>query len=312
MKLLLILLLVALALVVPGRAEGASRFCSSLTDRPVVVTTACQQIPALRTSKVSDTQATTLLRHWATSWIDVAGSPASFDSTVYTHTSIDGMYEAYRVDQGGMWCWGTAVTLAKLYHAFGFQSWAYNYGVRKYEATHVVTLVKVGGKVIVQDAYMNQLLVDKKGRPLDVRQALKMLRAGHPRSLRSAALPTRRDVLYTPSAYLQALVGELWLGNIWPDGNRHNMRSCAPSGPWIKCSIILDHARALRGWWHGIAFAYPSFMRSLRGNTANEKLVYLMGSPLSLWSPVTLTFAELGAPVENNTMSRLLAELERA
>lgn len=292
--------MVAAALTSAALAMGASnattsRFCVRLDQKPAVVRAACKQVPALRDRRVTDVEATNLLRRWGARWIDLAASEATLLPPDSAYNNIDVLHRAFRRDAGGVFCAGTAWTMVMLYRAFGFEAWMYSYGMLDPPATHAVTLVRIGKTIVVQDAYLNYALTDTKGRPLDVRQALRLLRNRKPQLIRrnEPKLAAPRDILYSPEAYTVSLQGGGWLGNNWSD-SRRNMRACAPHRLGVKCSVAgVDYTRMLRFWWNSLLNdVYPQLVTRLPGVTYAEKLKYLMAEPIGLlsdlhgWVPV--------------------------
>jgi hypothetical protein len=282
-------LLVAAALTTALASEPShattSRFCLRLDQKPAVVRAACKQVPALRNQRVTDFEATNLLRRWGATWIDLAASEATLLPPDSAYNNIDRLHRAFRKDAGGVFCAGTAWTMAELYRAFGFEAWMYSYGTLDPPVTHAVTLVRIGRTIVVQDAYLNYALTDTKRRPLDVRQALRLLRNRQPQLIRhnEPKLAAPREILYSPELYTVSLEGGGWLGNNWSD-SRRNMRACAPHRLGVKCSLAgVDYTRMLRFYWRPLLNdVYPQVVTRLPGVTYAEKLKYLMAEPIFL------------------------------
>ncbi len=147
-----------LALTVdPARSTGG--LCARVSSPPKVVQDACHAIPELSSSGVTDAEATTLLRQWAAGWIDISSVKLLIEES-YWEQDIDSLYRRFNANDRGVFCGGTAWTLMRLYNAFGLDSWIYNAGPEP-GMTHVVTLVRAEGNIIVQDAYANYTLTDR-------------------------------------------------------------------------------------------------------------------------------------------------------
>jgi hypothetical protein len=292
-----------------------SRFCVRFDQKPAVVRAACKQIPALRDQRVTNVEATNLLRRWGATWIDLSASSDTLLPPGWDHNNIDALNRLLRADAGGVYCAGTAWTMVKLYRAFGFEAWVYSYGMLDTPATHAVTLVRIGKTIVVQDAYLNYALTDTRGRPLDVRQALRLLRDRQPQLVRrdEPKLAAPRDILYGPKAYAASLKGAGWLGNNWPD-SRRNMRACGPHPRGFKCSVAaVDYMRMLRFFWSSVLNAYPRLVTRLPGLTSSEKLKYLMAEPIGLSSVVDgwVTVGDAGTTRTSVLLREIVAAARR-
>ena len=151
-----------------------------------------------------------------------------------------------------------------------------------------MTLVRIGKTIVLQDAYLNYALTDTKGRPLDVRHALHLLRNRQPQLIRrdEPKLAAPRDILYSPAVHSASLAGGGWLGNNWSD-SRRNMRACAPHRLGFKCSLAgVDYTRMLRFFWTAVLDGSPQLVIRLPGTTHAEKLKYMMAEPIGLSSDV--------------------------
>jgi hypothetical protein len=269
----------------PASATPRSDLCS---QQSFIAQQACRAIPALRRPTLTSLQATHLLRQWASTWIDISATETTLLSDErYADGGVEGLYRSFQADDGGAFCWGTAVTLARLYWSMGFDAWVYAYGTVAPEpvATHAVTIVRVARRYVVQDGYFNLSLVDQRNRPLGLIAALNLLRSGRADRIRrlEPRPPMRRDVLYDQTAYERSVAGQwpYWLGNNWRGSDPRNMRSCVHNGRWWKCSVAVDFARFLAFYWE----RGPSQPRpKLRGKTPAQRVLYLMARPLLLLS----------------------------
>ncbi|MBI3196163.1 MAG: hypothetical protein HYZ40_01390 [Rhodospirillales bacterium] len=135
------------------RAVG---YCEAAAMRASkVIRDACTANPGLSEPNLSQVEATSILRGWAASWIDVASDGKLIIEDDYWQKSVDTLYERFLNHERGVYCGGTAWTLMKLFEAFGLESWIYIFGESDTELSHVVTLVRADGRIIVQDAYFN-------------------------------------------------------------------------------------------------------------------------------------------------------------
>lgn len=86
-------------------------------------------------------------------------------------------------EKGGVFCGATAVYLARLYAATGFDAWTYNFGLLD-TFTHVTTLVRIDGEIYVQDAYLNFEYMDESDAPVPFHEVILRTAAGNPPPVR--------------------------------------------------------------------------------------------------------------------------------
>ncbi len=152
-----------------------------------LVADACNQVPSLTDSTATPDDQVSDLREWVESWVPIADTTEEGDSRGltppdlprYWDLSPDDLYETLRTNQGAVLCGGAAWTLMLVYEAFGFPSWIYNTGLTS-TYSHVVTLVKTGDVIQVQDPLYRYRVRDKNGRPADVRWLLRRLQSVGP------------------------------------------------------------------------------------------------------------------------------------
>lgn len=262
-----------------GGGDAKGGLCAHVTDPAAVVRIACRKIPALSDPGTSMMKATTLLREWVAGWVDYPLSESlEMSATANWHESVDTLYRRFEADEKGVFCGGTATTLMKVYRAFGLDSWTYNFGVAKGSLTHVVTLVRADGKIIVQDAYADYTLTDGRGRPLDIRAILSLLHRGRAAAIRRSGAASARDILMTPSRYAQVSVSK---GLSWPYGSASNLSHCSRVRPDVeRCRATgVDFARLREagGWWTGIE-------KLLAAKRPGRSFLYLMTFPISVAS----------------------------
>jgi hypothetical protein len=276
-----VVLAVAVSAPSPGEASS-SRFCANATKRSFVVQQACRAIPRLRDSRTSDYQATKLLRIWADTWIDIAATGDTLGSDDFLVSNIDDRYRRFLKNEGGVFCFHAATTLMAVYHEFGFDAWVLSIGDAN-TYTHAVTLVRVGKKLVVQDAYLNYSFVDRSGHPLDVREAMRRLRRGRTDLIRheEPRVVAPRDVLYPPAVY------EAWnrLGEHFPAGPARNLRSCQwTSRGFVACAVPGIKFARLGFFMADLAVISPAGYAAMPGATWREKAALWLLKPFALTS----------------------------
>jgi hypothetical protein len=276
----------ALTVSAPAASGGAtvSRFCGS--QQSLLVREACRQIPRLRKPDVSDFETSNLLREWTAGWVDIAASARTLaDDGLYSR-DIDDVYRIFQSDAGGVFCWGAAWALMRVYEAFGFDSWMYAFGTVQPNpvTTHTVTLVRVGHDVLVQDPYVNYVLVGPRKNPLDVRDAIRLAATDRAGSIKRKELPVAasRDVLYDQESYDASVAGLGWLGNNWGGGDPRDMRGCVRRPYGYRCSVGVSYTRLLKFFWEPFDAATPTLHRVLHGRTPSQRLSSLITWPLGL------------------------------
>ncbi|MFC2153911.1 glycosyltransferase family 39 protein [Candidatus Altiarchaeota archaeon] len=153
-----------------------------------------------------------LLRAWAAQNIDVSnerglldksnsGNP---DSLGYNFRSLDTptIFAYFEEDRGGVWCWGTAYALMRLYEMFGYDSFIVDVGDIDIPVSHVFNLVNVDcdGRNVwsIQDAYVDVTFEHLDGRCMDYLEFLELLqqRRHDEVKITPSSPPLIRDVLY--------------------------------------------------------------------------------------------------------------------
>lgn len=291
MRFHLTVVLAAALLLGSAHTATAGSYCAS---SKIVVQQACTQIPELSDPDVTELRAANLLRSWTASWIDVsAGVGTLLPGERYAGTADD-FYTAFAKDEGGVFCWGAAIVMAKVYREFGFEAWAYAYGTGSAYGTpepptsHALTLVRVNGEVIIEDAYLNYSLVNPNHSPLSILETLELLRAGKANMVRhdEPKKEIRRDILYLPGEYTSALHPRPgnWTGNNYPAKDSRNMRRCITTVYGKKCSVAISYERLLRFYWPWVLNQeHPALKTLLAGRSYTDKLMYLMTQPGVLW-----------------------------
>ena len=140
-----------------------------------------KDLPALN-EHISDFEKVNLLREWAYANIDISSTKALLaQDNNYLFNSNNGylLFSAFSEDRGGVWCYGAAIALMRLYIAYGFNASILDYG-KLGVMTHVVTLVKINHdrrqRMVIQDATFNLTYVDPDGVPYDYHEFVKVLK----------------------------------------------------------------------------------------------------------------------------------------
>lgn len=154
--------------------------CNAEAQRAhLVVREGCRAIPALRSRRLPRAEAANALRRWVASWVVVAADGTMLREEDYYKKHADELYRAFRGRELGVYCGGVAWALMKVYETFGFESWIYVFGLGDGSPlTHTVTLVKVGERLIVQDAYFNYTIANAEGGLMDFRDVVDAARRG--------------------------------------------------------------------------------------------------------------------------------------
>ena len=274
----------SLVLVLTGDvARSSSGLCTRISSPSKVVRDACRAIPQLSRSDVTEVEATTHLRRWAAGWIDISSGKLLIEES-YWKQDIDSLYRRFKANHRGVFCAGTAWTLMRLYNAFGLDSWIYNAGVVDSPLTHVVTLVRAGDKIVVQDAYANYTLTDRRGRLLDIRRVLTLLRHRRADDVVTRGGTTRKDFLLTTDELARIRKRKV---EDWPWGPASNLSNCGEIRKGVsRCSVPGVGFGRLRSW-----SARNGVMRHLRSDRLPPDFLYVMTYPLGLssdadgWTP---------------------------
>lgn len=222
--------------------DGESRLiherCVAARDQSrttsVVVRRICRALPELADRDVPDIQAIVRVREWAFRRIDVAGGTAAEDRKVPPDAwrwNASEYLRHFDRDELGVWCGGAAWFLLRVYEEFGIESYNYSFGFEDFPATHVVTVVAVDGKLVLQDAYLNEDIRDASGQPVDFIDALAFLRGRDHEEFHYAVEqpPPTRDVLLGTDPHAGSNTGEEL-----PNG----LRRCeAQQPPYWKCRL---------------------------------------------------------------------------
>jgi hypothetical protein len=268
-------------------ARSSGGLCARVSSPSKVVRDACRAIPQLSRSDVTEVEATTYLRRWAAGWIDTSSERLLIEES-YWKQDIDSLYRRFKANDRGVLCAGTAWTLMRLYNAFGLDSWTYNVGIPGgaplSTLTHVVTLVRAGGTIVVQDAYANYTLTDRTGRPLDIRRVLALLRERRADEVVRRGGKTRKDILLTTDELARIRKAKT---EDWPWGPASNLPNCGEIRKGVsRCSVAGVGFHRLRFW-----LAWNDAMRHLRSEGLPPDFLYLLTYPLGLssdadgWTP---------------------------
>ncbi len=243
---------------------------------------ACREIPELEQPGITDARAIVLLREWAFRRVVVVlGQEENRLLLVAPDAWRMQASEYFKLFDGkhaGVYCGDTAWILMRIYQAFGFDSYTYNFGITP--ATHVVTVVRLAGQLVVQDAFLNHDLRDEAGELLELSSVLARLRRHqHGRVHRAEEEPfPDRTVLMVDETHASLPTG--------PDGafvTARQLSECErmPAGHWY-CRMS-DH-RSMRLLYH-FHFGTGTLAR-LEADGWLPHLEYLMMYPLGVSSAI--------------------------
>jgi hypothetical protein len=138
--------------------------------------------PQLLHSGLSEWGKVILLRQWAYSHIDTSTKSCLIDQDrgfAFYSKDAQELFQAFAEDRGGVWCYGAAFSLARLYGVYGLDAYVCDMGNPEV-MTHAVTLVRIrhGGRTIlsVQDPTFDLTYVDAADEPVDYFDLLNVLR----------------------------------------------------------------------------------------------------------------------------------------
>lgn len=165
-----------------------------------------EEYPSVADPRLSDWQRVTLLRDWTHRHIDWASESALLETTPgvnIQNKSAAELFAIFKSDGGGVWCGGAAITLRKLYEAYGYEAVTLDAGFPGTPATHVVTIVRIktrdGLVLSLQDPTFNHTYVNENRSPIDVVEMMDLLAAGQGNSIYTEAGPCARiDLIVDP------------------------------------------------------------------------------------------------------------------
>lgn len=107
------------------------------------------------------------IRRFVASNVDIGNLRTSYCDTFYRVSVEDFPTESYldlfRKDESTGSCGLAAMIMTRILLDNGILAYTYNFGFDGTRLTHVITLVKLHGDLLIFDPYMNYELVDKKG-----------------------------------------------------------------------------------------------------------------------------------------------------
>jgi hypothetical protein len=288
----------AVALVVGsgcvGRSKAAvesrpSRYCGPDTRAAlVVVDQACQEVSELTREGISETEVTSAVRHWVARWTDVYSDLRLASPKDYWNIGVDDHFMALERDEYGLACGNTAWILMQVYEALGLESYLYNFGDDSGSGiSHVLTLVRADGRVIVQDAYTNYTLTDMSGEPFDIHDVLRLVGSGRGDEVLVNTEPTTKQVLLPVdngrSLNEVALTARAWVS---PRGLNPNECSLLPNSA-ARCIAKDVDASNIKYWSR-----WADLEKFVQGHGFEPELTSLMLFPLGVsstndgWTPV--------------------------
>ncbi len=187
-------------------------------------------------------------------------------------------FELFDGKHAGVYCGDTAWILMRIYQAFGFDSYTYNFGMADAFATHVVTVVRLAGQLVVQDAFFDYDLRDEAGELLELTSVLARLRRHQHRRVHRAEEEPFPD---RPAVMVDETHASLPTG---PDGafvTASQLSECErmPTGHW--CCRISDHRWTRLRYHSGLG---TGILARLEADGWAPHLEYLMMYPLGVSS----------------------------
>ncbi len=186
-------------------------------------------IPQLKKgNQLSEFEIVNALREWVYANVPVVSDTKLLLTTIENTSSAANvplgrrLYD-YKNGLAGAWCAGTAATLSDIYNLFGFETYKIDYGdiyKNSRKATHAITLVKIKDKdkniLSIQDAYFNQIYVDRLGNPLDYFEMLELLK--HQKADQIIVMPGQNQL--KPRLIAKDVKIDSTPEKIYPNGNK--------------------------------------------------------------------------------------------
>jgi len=128
----------------------------------------CAEIPELSDGETQDLDVTTAVRNWVSRKMLVSFDDKETYGPI-NHWEIHPLVKFEEMKEGkfGYKCGGFATALHDVYLKLGLKSKILNFG-KPGVFTHVVNLVQVNQKWVIQDPYYSTLIVDLKGRAVSL------------------------------------------------------------------------------------------------------------------------------------------------
>jgi len=131
-------------------------------------------------------------------------------------------YEFFDGAKGGVSCGGHSVFLLKILHLFGIEAFTVNYGVPGTYVTHVTVMISTDKQYYVLDPSFG-VLFKRRGRDLDVEQALALIKANETAEIGTISVGIERKGIITRPGYLHPALDRICVHRI-ATGN--GLRKC--------------------------------------------------------------------------------------
>jgi hypothetical protein len=127
--------------------------------------------PELLTPGLSAWDTVNILREWTAEVIDEGHGATTTSHREQQRLGVARLVNAFYLDEIGVLCAGSAVTLRDICHLFGYESFALNMAIAN-RFSHVVTVVRIDhwnrSILCIQDPYLDVTYVDADGNPYDL------------------------------------------------------------------------------------------------------------------------------------------------
>ncbi len=141
-----------------------------------------QFLDSLRQAGSSELNTANEIRNYLAKRIDMGASRDSLDFNYYkipwSELSAFHCIELFERDELAARCGLTSYILAKLYNHAGITSYIYNCGYKDTRLTHEFNLVELNSRLIVQDAFYDITITDRKDNPKDFIELLTEIKSG--------------------------------------------------------------------------------------------------------------------------------------
>ena len=211
-----------------------------------------------------------LLMEWAANVADYTLNPKLIPPDFGNWPAEKMVYDFFDLDRGGVSCGGYSAFLQRILQMFGINSFTVNYGIPNSALTHVTVIVPHNSKFYVLDPTFNVTFM-RKGRMLDLAQAIKILRTGLSSEIviQEHGLERRDIIGYSPEAYPEICVRREMISA--------GMRKCrigdssfiaafrrGEAHDWSAANVPLDNVFLLRLMLKGFYDVGPSIDPSAR------------------------------------------------
>jgi hypothetical protein len=211
------------------------------------------------------------LRRYVYRNLPIAGSEQAWitDEPVVNARSIDDAIKLFRKDDKGVWCQAAAVILSRVYEAAGYRSWVISFGDPKY-LTHTTTLVAIGTRLYLEDAYFNFAITNKRGTPIVYDQVLRLL-------ARKLPPQVAQDIDVREGLFSSVEEAKRWTSEAYL-----NQLSCLPANRHsglVRCKFVMTLDR-FEATYQTATVSTDEIHRWLQSEGWQPSFMYLMMYPL--------------------------------